>query len=123
MLIGGDPARTPALYSLIVEFERRWGVHYCIGGTGALVVNALKSNKKQFPGAVLVADENGTGLRQWQLEKASSAIVITDPAGIVRYFKQGAMSDAQIESALQLVRQYNAADAPPMAAAGAATAP
>lgn len=37
LLIGGDPTRTPALYSLIVEFERRWGVHYCMGGTGALV--------------------------------------------------------------------------------------
>jgi phytoene desaturase len=37
LLIGGDPARTPALYALIVEFERRWGVHYAIGGTGALV--------------------------------------------------------------------------------------
>lgn len=37
LLIGGDPARTPALYSLIVEFERRWGVHYAIGGTSALV--------------------------------------------------------------------------------------
>lgn len=37
LLIGGDPARTPALYALIVEFERRWGVHYSMGGTGALV--------------------------------------------------------------------------------------
>lgn len=37
LLIGGDPARTPALYELIAEFERRWGVHYAIGGTGALV--------------------------------------------------------------------------------------
>ncbi len=37
LLIGGDPARTPALYGLIVEFERRWGVHYALGGTGALV--------------------------------------------------------------------------------------
>ncbi len=37
LLIGGDPATTPALYALIVEFERRWGVHYARGGTGALV--------------------------------------------------------------------------------------
>jgi phytoene desaturase len=37
LLIGGDPAWTPALYALIVEFERRWGVHYAVGGTGALV--------------------------------------------------------------------------------------
>ena len=37
LLIGGDPSWTPALYALIVEFERRWGVHYARGGTGALV--------------------------------------------------------------------------------------
>ncbi|ANG85114.1 phytoene desaturase family protein [Microbacterium aurantiacum] len=37
LLIGGDPASTPALYELIAEFERRWGVHYAVGGTGALV--------------------------------------------------------------------------------------
>lgn len=37
LLIGGDPSRTPSLYALIAEFERRWGVHYAVGGTGALV--------------------------------------------------------------------------------------
>ncbi|HEX6887682.1 MAG TPA: phytoene desaturase family protein [Candidatus Nanopelagicales bacterium] len=37
LLIGGHPARTPALYGLIMEFERRWGVHCAVGGTGALV--------------------------------------------------------------------------------------
>jgi phytoene desaturase len=37
LLIGGNPARTPALYGLIAEFERRWGVHYARGGTAALV--------------------------------------------------------------------------------------
>ena len=37
LLVGGQPSTTPALYALIVEFERRWGVHYARGGTGALV--------------------------------------------------------------------------------------
>lgn len=37
LLIGGDPARTPALFALLVEFELRWGVHYAIGGTAAVV--------------------------------------------------------------------------------------
>jgi YtfJ family uncharacterized protein len=92
-------------------------------GTTGLVASELKSNKKQFPGAVLVADEKGTGLSQWQLEKESSAIVITDPTGVVRYFKQGAMSDSEIEGALELVRQYIASGAPPLAAAGATSAP
>jgi YtfJ family uncharacterized protein len=91
-------------------------------GTAGLVVSELKSNKKQFPNAVLVADEDGTGLRQWQLEKENSAIVIADPAGVVRYFKQGAMSGAEIDSTLELVRQYIAGSVPPVAATGGATA-
>ena len=37
LLIGGNPFDTPAIFTLIVQFERKWGVHYGIGGTGAVV--------------------------------------------------------------------------------------
>lgn len=37
LLVGGNPASTPALYSLIDEFERKWGVYYCLGGTARFV--------------------------------------------------------------------------------------
>lgn len=37
LLIGGNPFRTPAIYCLIPDLERRWGVHYPIGGVGQLV--------------------------------------------------------------------------------------
>lgn len=37
LLIGGNPFRTTAVYGLIPELERRWGVHFPMGGTGALV--------------------------------------------------------------------------------------
>ena len=58
LLIGGDPARTPALYSLIVEFERRWGVHYAMGGTGALV-DALGGLFERLGGRIVLgADWN-----------------------------------------------------------------
>lgn len=40
LLIGGNPFDTPSIYTLIVQFEKEWGVHYALGGTGA-VVNAL----------------------------------------------------------------------------------
>ena len=50
LLIGGHPAHTPALYALIVEFERRWGVHYAVGGTGALV-DALGALLQRLGGA------------------------------------------------------------------------
>lgn len=75
-------------------------------GTSGLVVSELKSNKKEFPNAILVADEDGAGLKTWRLEKENSAVIVTDPQGVVRYFKQGAMSAAEIDSALALVMQY-----------------
>lgn len=37
LLVGGNPFDTPSIYSLIVQFEKEWGVHYAIGGTGAIV--------------------------------------------------------------------------------------
>jgi phytoene desaturase len=37
LLVGGNPFDTPSIFSLITQFERKWGVHYAIGGTGAIV--------------------------------------------------------------------------------------
>lgn len=37
LLIGGNPYESPAIYALIHELERRWGVWFAAGGTGALV--------------------------------------------------------------------------------------
>lgn len=37
LLIGGNPYDSPSIYALIHELERRWGVWFAMGGTGALV--------------------------------------------------------------------------------------
>lgn len=37
LLIGGSPFNTPAIFALIMHVERKWGVHYAAGGTGAIV--------------------------------------------------------------------------------------
>jgi phytoene desaturase len=37
LLIGGNPFNTTAYYCLIAHLERKFGVHYAIGGTGSLV--------------------------------------------------------------------------------------
>ena len=35
LLVGGNPFSTTSIYTLIHYLERRWGVHFCMGGTGA----------------------------------------------------------------------------------------
>ena len=37
LLVGGDPFNATSVYALIAFLERRWGVHFAMGGTGALV--------------------------------------------------------------------------------------
>ncbi len=37
LLIGGNPFSVTRVYSLINTLERRWGVHWAMGGTGALI--------------------------------------------------------------------------------------
>ncbi|MEJ6743530.1 MAG: phytoene desaturase family protein [Porticoccaceae bacterium] len=37
LLVGGNPFKTTAIYTLIHYLERRWGVFFCMGGTGKLI--------------------------------------------------------------------------------------
>tara|TARA_X000000950_G_scaffold283575_1_gene384689 strand:- start:305 stop:1936 length:1632 start_codon:yes stop_codon:yes gene_type:complete len=37
LLVGGNPLSVPAIYSMIHFVEKTWGVHYVMGGTGALI--------------------------------------------------------------------------------------
>jgi len=39
LLVGGNPFKTTAIYTLIHYLERRWGVFFCMGGTGKLVLS------------------------------------------------------------------------------------
>ena len=52
LLIGGNPFSVTRVYSLINTLERRWGVHWAMGGTGALV-----------RGLVSLLEERGVNLR------------------------------------------------------------
>jgi phytoene desaturase len=37
LLVGGSPFETTSIYGLIHYLERQWGVHFAMGGTGAMV--------------------------------------------------------------------------------------
>lgn len=42
LLVGGNPLKVPAIYAMIHFVEKTWGVHYVMGGTGALVQALIK---------------------------------------------------------------------------------
>ncbi len=41
LLVGGNPFSTTSVYCLISFLERHWGVHFAMGGTGALVTGLV----------------------------------------------------------------------------------
>ncbi len=74
LLIGGNPFDAPSIYAMIHYLEREWGVHYAMGGTGALVA-ALGKLFEEIGGVIhlnaeieeILVDENKrdrvTGIR------------------------------------------------------------
>ncbi len=41
LLVGGNPFTTTSIYTLILFLEKKWGIHYALGGTGS-VIKALE---------------------------------------------------------------------------------
>lgn len=47
LLVGGDPHTTTSIYALIHYLERKWGVYFCMGGTGKIIQELEKLAKEQ----------------------------------------------------------------------------
>jgi phytoene desaturase len=56
LLIGGNPFETSAIYTLIPHLERRWGVYFPRGGTGALI-SALVGLFERLGGEIRVSSK------------------------------------------------------------------
>ena len=37
LLVGGNPFTTTSIYGLILYLEKKWGIHYSMGGTGSII--------------------------------------------------------------------------------------
>lgn len=71
LLIGGNPFDASSIYAMIHYLEREWGVHYVMGGTGALV-NALAQLIEELGGRfhyntevteIIVDNRRASGIR------------------------------------------------------------
>ncbi len=56
LLIGGNPFDAPSIYAMIHYLEREWGIHYAMGGTGA-VVTALGRLFEELGGTITLNAE------------------------------------------------------------------
>lgn len=86
LLIGGNPFAASAVYCLIAALERRWGVHYAMGGTGALVRGLAGLIARQGGtlrcgaevAAITVRDRRATGVRLADGETIAAEIVVSN---------------------------------------------
>ena len=72
LLVGGNPFQTTSIYALIHYLERQWGVHYSIGGTGA-IVQALARLFTELGGTL----ELNTPVRRIRVENGAATGVET----------------------------------------------
>ncbi|GGQ95429.1 phytoene desaturase family protein [Deinococcus ruber] len=63
LLVGGNPLSVPAIYAMIHFVEKTWGIHYAMGGTGALV-RAFVQKFEELGGTLRV----GAGVEQILVE-------------------------------------------------------
>ena len=52
LLVGGNPLSVPAIYAMIHFVEKTWGIHFAMGGTGALV-NGFVQKFEELGGKVV----------------------------------------------------------------------
>lgn len=93
LLIGGNPLDTSAIYCLIPHLERKFGVHFPQGGTGALVrgmVRLIEGQGGQLRGEatvkkILVRDGVAQGVELESGERIGAEIVVSNACAAFTY--------------------------------------
>ena len=74
-------------------------------GTSGIVSSEFESNKKKYPRSSMVADKKGLGAEKWDLKPQGSAIFVISAEGKVLFFKDGGLTNEEIDSVIELVKQ------------------
>ncbi|PPQ27140.1 phytoene desaturase [Rhodopila globiformis] len=95
LFIGGNPFAVSSVYTMVPYFERQWGVHFPIGGTGAMVTglasliegqgNTIRCNTEVEQ--ILVSNGRATGVRLASGETIAADIVVSNADSAWTYRK------------------------------------
>ena len=77
-------------------------------GTQGLVTSELAKNKRAHPQAVLVADDEGRGLKAWSLEPKGVAVILLNTDGNIRLLKEGKLSEDEVNDIISALDDENA---------------
>ncbi|MBW2939400.1 YtfJ family protein [Zhongshania aquimaris] len=72
-------------------------------GTAGFVGSELEKNKREHPKAILVADDKGSGIAAWELQKGTVAFILVDSKGVIRYLKQGKLTQSDIDTIITML--------------------
>ncbi len=95
LLVGGNPFQSSSIYAMIHFLERKWGVHFAMGGTGALV-DALLKLFTEMGGTLrlnarvaelLVTDGTARGVRLESGEELPAAVVVSN-ADVANFYQK-----------------------------------
>jgi phytoene desaturase len=95
LLVGGNPFQSSSIYAMIHYLERKWGVHFAMGGTGALV-QALLRLFNEMGGTLrlnarveelLIEDGAARGVRLVSGEELPADVVVSN-ADVANFYKK-----------------------------------
>jgi phytoene desaturase len=102
LLVGGNPFQSSSIYSMIHYLERKWGVHFAMGGTGALVEGLLRlftemGGEVRLNAKVaelLISDGTARGVRLESGEEIPADVVVSN-GDVANFYKKAVPAAAR----------------------------
>jgi phytoene desaturase len=114
LLVGGNPFTTTSIYTLIAFLERKWGVHFPVGGTGALVDGLVRLIEGQGGtvrtsspvSRILVEGRRAVGVELEGGERLAADVVVSnaDSAWTYRHLLDPSLRKKWTDSRLEKMR-------------------
>lgn len=102
LLVGGNPLESSSIYAMIHYLERKWGVHFAMGGTGALVQGLLRlytemGGKIRLNTRVeklIVEGGTARGVKLGSGEELSASVIVSN-ADVANFYKEAVPAAAR----------------------------